>query len=69
MEAALTPDDRNPFDQETPEYQLFANMIGARNLALAHDRDADAATKKAEAAREKERKFAKALATLTEAGK
>jgi hypothetical protein len=56
--------DKNPFGQETPEWQLFENMLGARKLQITHGADALKYQKLAEQAREKEEKFASALRKL-----
>lgn len=58
----------NPYNSDTPEWQLWANMTGALDLAKAHTADGDRAYKLAEAARVKAVKFEEALATLTKHG-
>jgi len=60
----MSEHERNPFDAETPEWQLFENMIGARRAASAFAGDAARAQAKAKEQREKEARFQSALDRL-----
>jgi hypothetical protein len=57
-------DDKNPYDSETPEWQLWENMTSSARQSLAYAADAERYTKLSQAAREKSEKYRLALARL-----
>lgn len=59
--------EKNPYPHDTPEWQLYENMIGARRAARAFAADAENYQIKAAAQREKEALFAAALEKITQA--
>lgn len=56
--------EKNPYQQETPEWQLYENMISAEALARSHAADAERYQRKSAEAREKAERFKSALDKL-----
>jgi hypothetical protein len=61
----MTPRDKNPYDQNTPEWQLWENMESSRLLSLTLAEDADRALKKSQDARERSQAYQVALEKLS----
>lgn len=62
----LSTDDKNPYDSNTPEWQLFENAIGALRLECAYLNDVTRYQGMAKAAREKAALYQAALDKLRE---
>jgi cytochrome c556 len=60
----MAADDKNPYDPDTPEWQLWENMRGAERSERAYIADADRYTKMAAAQRQKAAAFKTALGKL-----
>lgn len=56
--------DNNPYEQESPEWQLFELAESAKHQASAFSADAERFQQKAKAAREKEERFRSSLKKL-----
>lgn len=59
--------DKNKYDPNSPEWQLFENMRGAEALERSYTADAEKATVRAKEAREKAERFRAALNVLDSA--
>lgn len=59
--------DRNPYQNDTPEYQLWENMTSSRLLAETYNNDAANYLQKSQAARERAELYQAAIEKLTKA--
>ena len=62
----MTPQDKNTYAADTPEWQLFENAISSLRLEQAYLADAERFQKMAQTAREKAQRFSDALEKLGE---
>jgi hypothetical protein len=56
--------EKNPFENDTPEFQLFENAVSADRQASAFNADVERYTYKAKEARERSERFVIALEKL-----
>lgn len=56
--------DRNPYDPNSPEWQLFVNWQSKQNLAIAYAKDAERFQRMAEEARQSAEAYREALEKL-----
>lgn len=61
----MTDRHKNPYSTETPEWQLFENMVCEERRSLAFSDDATRFAQLAQKAREKSQAFRSALEKLT----
>lgn len=60
---------KNPYNSDSPEWQLFENMVGAERLANVNYEDAHRSTQRAAEARAKADRYREALSILEAAKK
>jgi hypothetical protein len=58
---------KNPYEQDSPEWQLWENMTSARLQSLAYARDAERYSKLSSETREKAERYEATLAKLDKA--